>query len=216
MKRWLEVFLWGMLLGTVFAIARQALSSAPYDSVLQVTHGDMKASAVYIGHDYFLTAAHVSSDTETDKHKRLLNLPFTVGGEAARVVWSDPQTEIGVFKAVSDVQPVDLSCDGKDPVIGDDVQSVGYPYGEEKLVSFGRVAAGVDSRGGVGIFQQIDFVINAQIMPGMSGGGVFDKDGKLVGINSATWFDNGVPIPVGFVIPRSVICKELHDKGILN
>lgn len=52
-----------------------------------------------------------------------------------------------------------------------------------------------------------NFMVDGAIIPGMSGGGVFDTEGRLIGINVATTVGPGRA--VGIIIPLDRILKEI-------
>ncbi len=183
----------------------------PYGATVFIQRGEMSASGVYIGHGFVLTAAHVADYVPpTEKHKKPPD--FTISGATkAQLLWSDPDKEIALFLVEGFNGPIaDLACGHVDPSIGDDIEAVGNPLGFRDLHTYGKVAQNVGTRT-IGT-PQTDFIVNATVLPGMSGGPVFDKYG-VAGIVSATETAGlGTPIPVGFIIPRSVICSALKAR----
>ncbi|MBC2682037.1 PDZ domain-containing protein [Corynebacterium sp. 4HC-13] len=146
----------------------------------------------------------------------------------ARVVATDPQTDIAVIKAegVSDLQPIQLG-DSDALNVGEDVVAVGSPLGLASTVTTGIVSAknrpvqasGEDG----GEASLIDAIqTDAAINPGNSGGALVDMEGKLVGIPSVIATMGGSmgqqsgSIGLGFAIPVNQaqrIVQELIDKG---
>lgn len=72
---------------------------------------------------------------------------------------------------------------GKVPRLGDDIMSIGSPFDFEFVASQGIVAAlHYRVRGFFGAYT----VHTSTINPGSSGGGLFDRHGRLVGVNCMT------------------------------
>ncbi len=93
--------------------------------------------------------------------------------------------------------PIEIR-NSKDVNIGEDVYAIGNPEGFEKTISRGIVSNKHDDEG------MITLQTDAAISPGSSGGGLFDHDGKLIGITTiklANESDEGL----GFVIPTETI-----------
>lgn len=146
----------------------------------------------------------------------------------ARVVATDPQTDIAVIKAegVNDLQPIELG-DSDALNVGEDVVAVGSPLGLASTVTTGIVSAKnrpVQASGeGGGEASLIDAIqTDAAINPGNSGGALVNMEGKLVGIPSVIATMGGAAgqqsgsIGLGFAIPINQaqrIVQELIDNG---
>ncbi len=94
--------------------------------------------------------------------------------------------------------------------IGDDVFSLGSPFGLTGTVSRGIVSGKDRFSDGIGQvvyqrFLQTDAVIN----PGNSGGPLVDLRGQVVGINTAIATNTGTYNGVGFAIPASRVLRIL-------
>ena len=104
------------------------------------------------------------------------------------------------------VQMRDLS---KDPIkAGEPLIAIGNPLGERDSISFG-IASHVDRATDININHHIQ--TDAAINPGNSGGGLFDLQGRLVGIN--TWGYRGAG-GVGGAIRIDYIKMVLEKWGI--
>jgi putative serine protease PepD len=173
-----------------------------YNSVLRIEKGKMIASGVYLGEGRLLTANHVSSEAGPGDFE-------VVSVGKAKVIWSNPATELGLLKIEGfDGPTAELDCSTGDAAIGDELEAIGNGFGFEKVHTYGRIAT--DTR----TYPEIDTVRTLQIAnmvlaPGMSGGGVF-HNGKLVGITSAMIGPAGSGM--GFIVPKSVICKDLTSE----
>jgi Do/DeqQ family serine protease len=118
----------------------------------------------------------------------------------AKVVGTDPQTDIAVLK----VQPDRLTAlpvgESNDLKVGDYVVAIGSPFGLGQTATFGIVSA--LGRTGLGIEGYEDFIqTDASINPGNSGGALVDMAGRLIGINAAIISRSGGNVGIGFAIP---------------
>jgi serine protease Do len=132
----------------------------------------------------------------------------------ARLVGTDPRTDIAVLK----VEGTDLPTIGwgnSDKVeVGDKVIAIGNPFGVGPTVTAGIVSArGRDLHNGpYDDFLQVDAAINH----GNSGGALISTDGKVVGITSAIYSPNDGSVGVGFAIPSDMaatVVSALIENG---
>ena len=109
---------------------------------------------------------------------------MTNGRFKARVIGTDPRTDIAVLKIDGSNFPALTLADSSKVEVGDIVLAVGDPFGVGQTVTAGIVSA--TGRGGLGIEQVEDFIqTDAPINPGNSGGALVDDEGHLIGINTA-------------------------------
>lgn len=132
----------------------------------------------------------------------------------AKIVGSDPQTDIAVLKVDASSLPALPVTDSDQLEVGDVVLAVGNPFGVGQTVTMGIVSA--TGRGGFGIVDYEDFIqTDAAINPGNSGGALVDVEGRLVGINTAIISRSGGSQGIGFSIPinmaRGVMDRLLKD-----
>ncbi len=119
---------------------------------------------------------------------------------SARVVGTDPATDLAVIKIDGGELPSAILADSDQLAIGDVVLAIGNPFGIGQTVTMGIVSA--VGRGGLGIVDYEDFIqTDASINPGNSGGALIDTEGRLVGINTAILSPSGGNMGVGFAIP---------------
>ncbi|MFZ1640966.1 MAG: DegQ family serine endoprotease [Candidatus Contendobacter sp.] len=120
----------------------------------------------------------------------------------AKVVGSDPQSDIALLKiAATDLPTVTLG-DTDSLKVGQWVFAIGAPFGLERTATKGIVSAlgrSLPSDAYVP-FIQTDVPIN----PGNSGGPLFDLNGKVVGINSQIFSRSGGYMGLSFAIPANV------------
>lgn len=119
----------------------------------------------------------------------------------AKVLGSDPETEVAVIKINADgkkLQPI-LLGNSDDLKVGYFVMAVGSPMNLEQTVTFGIVSA---LKRSVGITAFENYIqTDAAINRGNSGGPLVDMDGKVVGINTAIISSSGGSEGVGLAIP---------------
>jgi serine protease Do len=123
---------------------------------------------------------------------------------SAKVLGSDPATDIAVLRINAQGLPVVRLGDPKSLMVGDHVMAIGAPYGLEQTATAGIVSAKGRSLGG-------DFVpyiqTDAAVNPGNSGGPLFDAAGQVVGINSQIYSRTGGFQGLSFAIPIDVALK---------
>lgn len=121
----------------------------------------------------------------------------------ARVIGTDPGTDLAVLKIDLDKLPV-LPLRESAMEVGDVVLAIGNPFGVGQTVTQGIISA--LGRQGLGINTYEDFIqTDAAINPGNSGGALVDVNGNLVGINTAIFSQSGGSMGIGFAIPSTLI-----------
>jgi serine protease Do len=134
----------------------------------------------------------------------------------AKVLGSDPKTDIAVLKIDARDLPV-LSFGNSDNVkVGDIALAIGNPFGIGQTVTMGIV--GATGRGNLGIEDYEDFIqTDAAINPGNSGGALINTRGELIGINTAILARGGGGNQgVGFAVPVNLahsVMSQLVEKG---
>jgi serine protease Do len=132
----------------------------------------------------------------------------------AKLVGTDPKTDIALLKVVSD-KPLPFVQFGDSDLmrVGDWVMAMGNPLGQGFSVSAGIVSARNRALSGTyDDFIQTDAAINR----GNSGGPLFNMDGQVVGVNTAILSPNGGSIGIGFSMASNVVSKvvtQLRDFG---
>ncbi|MDQ4117445.1 MAG: trypsin-like peptidase domain-containing protein, partial [Actinomycetota bacterium] len=177
---------------------------------------------------YVLTNSHVV-EPATGQAGGTIEAVFSDGSRVpARVVGTDPMTDLAVVKvpvANPTVAPIGRSTD---LAVGDGVMAIGSPLGLAGTVTVGIVSAvdrpvRLDPEGGAGD-AVIDAVqTDAAINPGNSGGPLVDSAGAVVGVNTAIRSlgaeqggGQGGSIGLGFAIPiddARGIAEELIRTG---
>ena len=128
----------------------------------------------------------------------------------ARVVGTDPRTDVAVLKIDGSNFPVLTLADSSKVEAGDVVLAVGNPFGVGQTVTMGIVSA--TGRGGLGIEQVEDFIqTDAPINPGNSGGALVDDEGHLIGINTAIMGNSGGSQGIGFAVPINMARHDMDQ-----
>lgn len=140
----------------------------------------------------------------------------------AEIVGQDPFNDLAVVRVDRDgLDAIELSSTAQLQV-GDLAVAVGSPFGLDATVTVGVVSAlgrGVHAGGDEGMAVYLPEVIqtDAPINPGNSGGPLVDRNGRLIGLNSAI-LTSGEPANagVGFAIPVDTVvdvAEELITQG---
>jgi serine protease Do len=181
----------------------------PRNAPNEVVHG--LGSGVIVTHDgVILTNSHVIENA-----RKVTVVTADGKRRPAKVVGSDPQTDLAVIKIEADDLPAAELGNSDDLRVGQWVIAVGNPLEMLHSVTAGIVSA--TGRSSVGLADYENFIqTDASINPGNSGGALADMDGKVVGINTAIASPSGGSVGVGFAIPINMarhVMDELIAKG---
>ena len=120
----------------------------------------------------------------------------------ARVVGTDPETDLAILKIELDKLPVIVLGNSDELAVGDIVLAIGNPFGVGQTVTSGIVSALGRSQLGINTFENF-IQTDAAINPGNSGGALVDVNGNLLGINTAIYSRSGGSLGIGFAFPVS-------------
>ena len=120
----------------------------------------------------------------------------------ARVVGTDPDTDLAVLKIELDKLPAIVLGNSDLLEIGDQVLAIGNPFGVGQTVTSGIISALGRNQLGINVFENF-IQTDAAINPGNSGGALVDIQGHLLGINTAIYSRSGGSMGIGFAIPVS-------------
>jgi Do/DeqQ family serine protease len=173
-------------------------------------------SGVIVSPDgYVLTNNHVVADADTVK------VALTDGRELkARVVGTDPATDVAVIKVEGKDLPHLPLGDSQAVRVGQFALAIGDPFGLGQTVTLGVISA--VGRGQMGIVDYEDFIqTDAAINPGNSGGALIDGRGQLIGINTALLSSGAAGNQgVGFAVPsnmaRQVMTQILKNGRVVR
>ncbi|MBF8178518.1 Do family serine endopeptidase [Herminiimonas contaminans] len=159
---------------------------------------------------YILTNNHVVEAADE------IEVALTDGRKAiAKVVGSDPETDLAVIKINLDNLPAITLGRVEEARVGDVVLAIGNPFGVGQTVTMGIISA--LGRNHLGILDAFENFIqtDAAINPGNSGGALIDANGNLLGINTAIYSRSGGSLGIGFAIPVTTV-KSVMDGIIKN
>ncbi|MDO5509319.1 MAG: Do family serine endopeptidase [Weeksellaceae bacterium] len=168
-------------------------------------------SGVIISEDgYIVTNNHV-----IDGASRLEVTLNNQQSYTARVVGTDPNTDIALIKIDESNLPFLTFFNSDNLRVGEWVLAVGNPFSLNSTVTAGIVSAtgrriGILNQSGqhpIESFIQTDAAIN----PGNSGGALVNTNGHLVGINTAIYSQTGSYAGYGFAIPANMARKIVED-----
>tara|TARA_A100001015_G_scaffold227397_1_gene256896 strand:+ start:779 stop:2080 length:1302 start_codon:yes stop_codon:yes gene_type:complete len=133
---------------------------------------------------------------------------------SAKIVGSDPLSDIAVLQIVSDDKFIPVKFGNSDKArIGDWVIAIGNPFGLGGTVTAGIISARNRS---IGLSRYEDYIqTDASINQGNSGGPLFDMNGNVIGINTAILGQSG-SIGIGFSIPSNnaeLVIDQLIEFG---
>jgi serine protease Do len=165
---------------------------------------------------YILTNNHVVAGADKVTVKLIDQREFT-----ARVVGTDPATDVAVLKINAHDLPALPLGNSDDTHIGQWVLAIGNPLGDnlaftvtQGIVSAkGRRLDGLAQAGNRSISDYIQ--TDAAINPGNSGGPLVNVRGEVIGINAAIASETGFYSGYGFAIPINLV-REVMDQIVAH
>jgi serine protease Do len=168
-------------------------------------------SGIIISKDgYILTNYHVIKDVD-----QLLVMMIDNREYEAKVIGSDPATEIALIKIEADDLPIAVLGNSDNVEIGEWVMAIGSPLYLTSTVTAGIVSAlsrNIDiiqdrDTGGIENFIQTDAAIN----PGNSGGALLNLKGQVIGVNTAIATRTNYYMGYGFAVPINIAKSVVED-----
>lgn len=173
-------------------------------------------SGVMLDNGYILTAGHVAKDITKEKPAKIV----AQDGEefTATVVFVDAVHDVALLKPEANHVPQrHLVCVA--PFTGQRVQIVGNPLGLKFVHSWGRVAQpmleAVKGFADLGKDTQSKFLMDATVLPGNSGGPIYNHRGDVIGvlielIEPQITFGDASYSGFSIGLRSDVICKSLE------
>lgn len=154
---------------------------------------------------YLLTNFHVIKDADE------ILVMLQDGRQAlASVIGSDSDTDLAVLKIDLENLTAIQAGQPEQARVGNIALAIGNPYGFGQTVTQGIISA--TGRYGLGLSQFENFIqTDAAINPGNSGGALIDRDGKLLGINTAIYTQSGGSTGIGLAIPTDLALRTMND-----
>jgi len=154
---------------------------------------------------HILTNNHVIEDADD-----IEVVPADGRRAAAKVIGTDPETDLALLKVNLDKLPVIVLGQSEQLQVGDVVLAIGNPFGVGQTVTSGIVSALGRNQLGINTFENF-IQTDAAINPGNSGGALVDVNGHLMGINTAIYSRSGGSMGIGFAIPASTAQHVMRD-----
>lgn len=157
------------------------------------------SGVIVSGEGYILTNNHVVESADE------IDVALADGRTAAaKVVGTDPETDLAVIKINLPNIPAITLAQPDDAKVGDVVLAIGNPFGVGQTVTMGIISALGRNNLTDNAFQNF-IQTDAAINPGNSGGALVDINGNLLGINTAIYSQTGGSVGIGFATPVSTV-----------
>jgi serine protease Do len=170
----------------------------------QVSSG---SGVIFSSDGYIITNNHVVASAER------LEVIYNKRTYTAELIGTDPSTDLAVLKINETNLPAIAMGNSKNLQVGEWVVAVGNPFSLSSTVTVGIVSAKgrrigiLEDKFPIESFIQTDAAIN----PGNSGGALVNKNGELIGINSAILSRTGSYTGYAFAIPVDIARKVFDD-----
>lgn len=170
----------------------------------QVSSG---SGVIFTSDGYIVTNNHVVEGAES------LEVLYNKNMYEAELIGTDPSVDLAVLKIKETNLPAITLGSSKELAVGEWVIAVGNPFSLASTVTAGIVSAKgrriniVEDRFPIESFIQTDAAIN----PGNSGGALVNKNGDLVGINTAILSRTGSYTGYAFAVPVDLVKKIVND-----
>ncbi|XOV93174.1 MAG: trypsin-like peptidase domain-containing protein [Bacteroidota bacterium] len=165
-------------------------------------------SGVILSEDgYIVTNNHVIDDAD------VIKVTHNKKSYDATLIGLDPSTDLAVLKIEASNMPAVTIGKSDEVKVGEWVLAVGNPFNLTSTVTAGIISAKgrniniLRDKFPIESFIQTDAAIN----PGNSGGALVNRDGELIGINTAILSKTGSYAGYGFAIPSNIVKKVFND-----
>jgi tetratricopeptide (TPR) repeat protein len=181
------------------------------DSVVSVVafdeqgESDVEGSAVVTGTDQVVTNCHVITEASAIKIKARDKILI------AKLQHADQSRDLCSLTVLGLEASVVKGRNYRDLKIGERVYAVGNPLGFELSVSAGLISFLGDARG------EPRIVTTVALSPGSSGGGLFDAEGRLIGITTAVFHygqNTNLALPTDWIVELPKRAKPLSAMSI--
>lgn len=167
---------------------------------------------------YIVTNAHVITG-ETNAVADNIIVRLTSGEEySATVIGYDTDSDIAILKIEATGLTAAVCGDSANLAVGEELVVVGNPLGELGGTVTNGIVSATEREISVNGVKMSLIQTNAAVSPGNSGGGMFNMEGKLVGIINAKSSGTGVE-GLGFAIPINdalTVTEQLMEYGYVR
>jgi len=173
-------------------------------SQTQVSSG---SGVIFSSDGYIVTNNHVVESAEK------IQVIYNKKNYDAELIGTDPSTDLAVLKIKDTNLPAIVLGNSKNLSVGEWVVAVGNPFSLSSTVTAGIISAKgrriniVEDKFPIESFIQTDAAIN----PGNSGGALVNKNGELIGINTAILSRTGSYTGYAFAVPVDIAKKVVED-----
>ncbi|HLZ17050.1 MAG TPA: trypsin-like peptidase domain-containing protein [Cyclobacteriaceae bacterium] len=173
----------------------------------QQTQVSSGSGVIFSSDGYIVTNNHVVEAAEK------IQVLYNKKSYDAELIGTDPSTDLAVLKIKESNLPAIIIGSSKNLAVGEWVVAVGNPFSLSSTVTAGIVSAKgrriniVEDKFPIESFIQTDAAIN----PGNSGGALVNKNGELVGINTAILSRTGSYTGYAFAVPVDIAKKVVDD-----
>jgi tetratricopeptide (TPR) repeat protein len=164
----------------VFAKTPQQIFAQDSSSIVVVVAYDASGHPAELGSGVVIAQGQVVTNCHVVKNGVTLRVKQNESQYPATVHYADSDRDLCQLSVPQLTAPPIMMGDAKMLQPGEDVVAIGAPEGLELTISSGIVSSLRDYGDGTKIIQT-----TAAISPGSSGGGLFDNQGRLVGITAA-------------------------------
>lgn len=186
-------------------------SFSPFDwffgGVTTQTRVSSGSGVIFTSDGYIITNNHVIEAAER------IEVNYNKKIYTAELIGTDPSTDLAVLKINETNLPAIRFGSSRNVQVGEWVIAVGNPFSLSSTVTAGIVSAKgrrigiLEDRFPIESFIQTDAAIN----PGNSGGALVNKEGELVGINTAILSKTGSYTGYAFAVPVDIARKVMDD-----
>lgn len=173
----------------------------------QQTQVSSGSGVIFSSDGYIVTNNHVVEAAEK------IQVLYNKKQYDAELIGTDPSTDLAVLKIKETNLPAITIGSSKNLAVGEWVVAVGNPFSLSSTVTAGIVSAKgrriniVEDKFPIESFIQTDAAIN----PGNSGGALVNRNGELVGINTAILSRTGSYTGYAFAVPVDIAKKVVDD-----
>jgi S1-C subfamily serine protease len=184
---------------------------SPFDWFFGITTPQTQISSgsgvIFSSDGYIVTNNHVIETAE------VIEVNYNKKVYTAELIGTDPSTDLAVLKIDATNLPAIRMGSSRNLQVGEWVIAVGNPFSLSSTVTAGIVSAKgrriglLEGRFPIESFIQTDAAIN----PGNSGGALVNRQGELIGINTAILSRTGSYTGYAFAVPVDIARKVVDD-----